>query len=550
MVFTEEDLQRLYLFEDNFNEQLTRYDEDEHINPLDKLRELKDLFIESIKLNKTSTTQVIHSILVDYMSREFILQIINSTDFGDINSRTRNYLANLVEIGDEIPDSSDEYEYTSSRFEQAESAMNDIIEEIIRSNENDSDISIEGEINSFFEETKYVEEEDRIKYLKLLFEVLIPSESLHNIKLFINKLSNNDAKKILIDPRELDLPREPSEENVNYILLRKKYLKVKKEKVLQLFDENKEEFSAALDSIFVKYHNLPGEAYIEKYKLLLIKLCDKRDSHWAVKLFINNLYEFKEELSDVISPAFVFEEISESDDDVKNLIISTLVQENETGSNIDIEEDIDDYEVDEEIEEVIEDPNVNNDEETTEQLNVQKSCNNTESLVMGDELKNVNNITIFVTERSKLKGECLLTSEWKAHLDRFTGQEALTFYPPHLNNNAEKQVFKLPSTGTWITSSKELLLMFNTFYLKSIGMHGIGSYFGVSRLHGAEEEIFIPIPIHREDFNKGEYTVNENEIVATEQDLTKSNREEYSGDLFTLSDNGQFLISSVPSEED
>jgi len=180
------------------------------------------------------------------------------------------------------------------------------------------------------------------------------------------------------------------------------------------------------------------------------------------------------------------------------------------------------------------------DDEETIQINIERSCRETSSLI-GDDLKDINNITIFVNENSRIKGECLLTSEWKAHVDRFTGHEALTFYPPQLNNNAEKKVFKLPYSGVWINSSKELLLMFNTFYLKSIGRKKIGSSFGVSRLHGAEEEIFEPIPISRRDFNEGIYTIKSS-ILTEELDLTKPNREKYKDHVFKIKDNGKFDV--------
>jgi hypothetical protein len=59
------------------------------------------------------------------------------------------------------------------------------------------------------------------------------------------------------------------------------------------------------------------------------------------------------------------------------------------------------------------------------------------------------------------------------------------------------KLFKLPYSGLWVQNNSFIDKNYNTFILKSIGIHPIGSSFGVSRLHGAEEIVYKPIPFNR-----------------------------------------------------
>ncbi len=64
-------------------------------------------------------------------------------------------------------------------------------------------------------------------------------------------------------------------------------------------------------------------------------------------------------------------------------------------------------------------------------------------------------------------------------------------------------VYKLSYSGIWIQTNKNLLLRYNTFQIQSIGINKIGSNFGMSNLHGAEEMVYQIFPMHRKDIETG-----------------------------------------------
>ena len=121
--------------------------------------------------------------------------------------------------------------------------------------------------------------------------------------------------------------------------------------------------------------------------------------------------------------------------------------------------------------------------------------------LMDDDLRSDMNITMFRLPNSSF--ECLTYDDLVGTLE---GQEKLYLWeqtPEDINRRAIGRplryapVYKLPFSGIWVQSNINLLLRYNTYIVKSVGKLKIGSEFGVSRLHGAEENVYKVYPINR-----------------------------------------------------
>jgi len=120
----------------------------------------------------------------------------------------------------------------------------------------------------------------------------------------------------------------------------------------------------------------------------------------------------------------------------------------------------------------------------------------------GEDLHSDMNITLFRLPNSSF--ECLTYDDLVGTLH---GQEKVYLWEQTQEDILQHKVgrplryahvYKLPFSGIWVQSTINLLLRYNTYVIKSIGKLKIGSEYGVSRLHGAEENVYKVYPINRE----------------------------------------------------
>ena len=128
--------------------------------------------------------------------------------------------------------------------------------------------------------------------------------------------------------------------------------------------------------------------------------------------------------------------------------------------------------------------------------------------ISGDTFENGMDIISIITptENNTIKSECFEYNSWKHFIKDEFKKEVYIWEKTDAQAKREAlgsplkyaPVIKMPFTGGWIQTSEALLLRYNTFILKSIGHHLIGSSFGVSNIHGNElHQIYEVIPINR-----------------------------------------------------
>jgi antitoxin component YwqK of YwqJK toxin-antitoxin module len=128
----------------------------------------------------------------------------------------------------------------------------------------------------------------------------------------------------------------------------------------------------------------------------------------------------------------------------------------------------------------------------------------TDSIATGEDLT-ANTVIIFSPFRKNDESECYSYDSWEGFMKSENDKEVFIWQqtPEEAARGAIGRplkyapVMKLPYSGVWVQSTYNLLTRFNTYILKSIGTQLIGSSFGVSRLHGASEHVYIAIPINR-----------------------------------------------------
>ena len=137
-----------------------------------------------------------------------------------------------------------------------------------------------------------------------------------------------------------------------------------------------------------------------------------------------------------------------------------------------------------------------------------KYCSNKEDMSL-DPLDSKNELTIFQRfdiKSNKVYSEChntqdiVLLSEPKDMVFRWEPKKGMENECCPIK---KERVIKLPLSGMWILASTMMLKQFKYFQLVSMGKQRIGSQFGVSALHNAEEELWRCIPCSKFQIEKG-----------------------------------------------
>jgi len=84
------------------------------------------------------------------------------------------------------------------------------------------------------------------------------------------------------------------------------------------------------------------------------------------------------------------------------------------------------------------------------------------------------------------------------------------------------------------------MLRFNTFKVIKLGTYKIGSSFGVSQLHGAEEELYKLQPIPRESVESGKIPEENMSFQPTENDVNDDEYKLHKDTVVLLTANGSF----------
>ncbi len=148
-------------------------------------------------------------------------------------------------------------------------------------------------------------------------------------------------------------------------------------------------------------------------------------------------------------------------------------------------------------------------------------CHNKEN-IFGDTLNSKDGLVVIImpTPNDKYIAYCY---EYEELYDIFEKQNQV--YEWNKGPIYNKRVYKEPYSGIWIDeTSWNNLRIFNTLYAKPIKKTKIGSYFGMSHLHGADETIYKLYPINYSKFIYSEKITQDdiNNFNPTKEDLNKN----------------------------
>lgn len=115
-----------------------------------------------------------------------------------------------------------------------------------------------------------------------------------------------------------------------------------------------------------------------------------------------------------------------------------------------------------------------------------KCTQGAEDIITGEPLEfDDDNDVVFIFDEKLKTAECIKREEMRAIFE----ESKVTLWPPQINNNGDVKLAKLPFTGIWVRNVEFLLKKrdIHCFYVVNRKPLKIGSEFGVSQLHGAEE---------------------------------------------------------------
>ena len=151
---------------------------------------------------------------------------------------------------------------------------------------------------------------------------------------------------------------------------------------------------------------------------------------------------------------------------------------------------------------------------------IKEKCHNKEN-IFGDELETKDGVVIIILPtNNKYIAYCYQYDEL---YDIFQKQNEV--YEWNKGPIYNKRVYKEPYSGIWLNeNSWNNLQIFNTLYAKPINKVKIGSYFGISHLHGSEEMLYQLYPINYKKFLDEEKIIQKDidNFSPTKEDLNKN----------------------------